>query len=272
MVRTSSVSRTGQKLVKLCFDNRHSRIRTQRNTSLWTIGAVTFRRISTSFSWIVGSWVKKWFFSPVKTTKDSLRTFKERRSISYSRFVNILADGAVATLAVLSSSLSTKYGMGMTDHSHKSSGKAVLSASKSDLIISLQASASSGRELKKRLSLNRSITGAFHAFSAAWMRVISRSIDRITLSISRGLSILWAIRRHQFRFHAPRSSSDSWTHDVVNNISTYTCHFVVVHQKFAKVGERRGSNKLSDLSRVRRHKPLSKVDSPVIYTRRNCSV
>ena len=97
---TNSVRRTGQKLVKLCFDRRHSKTRTQRKTSLCTTGAATLRRISTNFSWMTGSWVKKWFFSPVKIIKDNLRTFKERSSISYSLLVNMLADGAVATLAI----------------------------------------------------------------------------------------------------------------------------------------------------------------------------
>lgn len=98
--RTNSVKRTGQKLVKLCLDRRHSRTRTQRKTSLCTTGATTLRRISTNFSWMTGSWVKKWFFSPVKIIKDNLRTFEERRSISYSLLVKMLADGAVATLAI----------------------------------------------------------------------------------------------------------------------------------------------------------------------------
>ena len=78
-------------------------------------------------------------------------------------------------------------------HSHKSSGKAVLSESKSDLITGFQDSASSGRELKKRLSLKRSATGVLHAFSAAWILVISWSTAKITSSISNGLLSLWTM-------------------------------------------------------------------------------
>jgi hypothetical protein len=54
--------------------------------------------MSTNFSCIVGSCVRKWFFSPVKRMYDKRRRFKDLRSISYSRLVKILADGAVATL------------------------------------------------------------------------------------------------------------------------------------------------------------------------------
>lgn len=65
---TISVNTTGQKLVRLCGDNRHSKTLMQRKTSLCTTGDETLRNISTNFSWIVGSWVRKWFFSPVKMT------------------------------------------------------------------------------------------------------------------------------------------------------------------------------------------------------------
>ena len=48
---------------------------------------------------MVGSWVRKWFFSAEKMTNDRRRRFSDRRSISYSRLVKIFVEGALATLA-----------------------------------------------------------------------------------------------------------------------------------------------------------------------------
>lgn len=48
---------------------------------------------------MVGNSVRKSFLSPVKSTNDSRRMLSDRSSISYSRLVNMLAEGAVATLA-----------------------------------------------------------------------------------------------------------------------------------------------------------------------------
>lgn len=89
---------TGQKLDRLCGESRHRSTRTQRNTSLWTIGAETFRRVSTSFSCMLGSCVRKWFFSADKMTYDNRLRLSERNSISYSLFVKIFADATVVIL------------------------------------------------------------------------------------------------------------------------------------------------------------------------------
>ena len=98
---TSSVSTVGQKPVKFRGDNRHKSTRMHKNTSLCTTGDDTVLRTSTSFSIIVGSCVKNWFLSPANNTNDNRRTFNDLRSISYSRFANIFADGAAATFPVI---------------------------------------------------------------------------------------------------------------------------------------------------------------------------
>jgi hypothetical protein len=119
---------TGHKLVKLCAERRQRRTRMHRYTSLWTMGADTFRKMSTSFSWMLGSVVMNWFLSPAKSIKESRRTLSERDRISYSRLVNIVEEGVVVTLAIMqymeNPPRATRIG-----HLPKSSGKAVLSAS-----------------------------------------------------------------------------------------------------------------------------------------------
>lgn len=97
---TISVRITGQKLVRLWGDNRQRRTRIQRKTSLWTMGDETLRKMSTNFSCMVGSWVKKPFFSPENITNANLRKFKDRRSISYSLLVKIFAEGALANFPI----------------------------------------------------------------------------------------------------------------------------------------------------------------------------
>jgi hypothetical protein len=65
------------------------------------MGADTFRKMSTSFSWMLGSVVMNWFLSPAKSIKESRRTLSERDRISYSRLVNIVEEGVVVTLATM---------------------------------------------------------------------------------------------------------------------------------------------------------------------------
>jgi len=96
---TISVNTTGQKLVRLFGDRRQSNTRIQRKTSLWTTAAGTLRKMSTSFSCIVGSCVRKWFFSAANIAYDNRRRFSDRNNISYSLVVKMFVEGAAATLA-----------------------------------------------------------------------------------------------------------------------------------------------------------------------------
>jgi hypothetical protein len=129
--------------------------------------------------------VRKWFFSPVKTIYDRRRRFNDRRSISCSLLVKILVDGAVATfpgglffrMVVLTEEVGIP----------NNSGKAVLSASNSALMVGFHFWAVSGLELKKRLSLRSSKTGDRHALSAGVILVVSRMMSMIKSSWSNGL-------------------------------------------------------------------------------------
>jgi len=56
--------------------------------------------------------VTKAFFSPQNRTYDNLRMLSERRSISYSLFVKIFAEGAPPTLPGLSVSILDKHERG----------------------------------------------------------------------------------------------------------------------------------------------------------------
>lgn len=139
-----------------------------RYTSACTTGDVTFFRMSTSFSWMLGSCVRKWFLSPAKRTKESRRKLRERSVISYSRLVKILADGAVATLT-------------------SNSGNAVLSVSNNARTIVFHFKALSELALKTRPSLMRSETGVRQDLSAAGIRTSSLMIPTTESSVSMGL-------------------------------------------------------------------------------------
>ena len=69
----------------------------------------------------------------------------------------------------------------------RSSENAVLSESYKALIIDLHFAASSGLQLKNRLSLRRSMTGALQDLRAAGMRVIPCRIAITAVSMSIGL-------------------------------------------------------------------------------------
>ena len=93
---------TGQKLVRFLGLSRHSSTRMHKNTSASTVGAVTFLKMSTSFSWIVGSEVKNSFFSPQSSKYDILRIETERNMFSYSRFVKMFVEETVVILPATS--------------------------------------------------------------------------------------------------------------------------------------------------------------------------
>jgi hypothetical protein len=95
---TSSVNKTGQKTVRLCGDRRHRSTRRHRYTSLCTTAEGTFLKISASFSTTDGSWLRWWFFSPVRRMYDSRLRLSDWSNISYSRLVKMFAEGATATL------------------------------------------------------------------------------------------------------------------------------------------------------------------------------
>ena len=69
----------------------------------------------------------------------------------------------------------------------RSSENAVLSESYKAFIIDLHFAASSGLQLKNRLSLRRSMTGALQDLRAAGMRVIPCNIAMTAVSMSIGL-------------------------------------------------------------------------------------
>lgn len=115
---------------------------------------------------------------------ESLRTLRDRNSISYSLFVKILAEGAVATLATRTGKLCTEECHG---HIQSNSGKAALSASNKTLTIGPHGSATHATQLNNLLSFSNSNTGVFQALIAVGILAIACMIARTGGSKSNGL-------------------------------------------------------------------------------------
>ena len=159
--------------------------------------------------------------------------------------MKILVDGAVVTFP-RRSSLRMQGLRGGQDDVPNSSGKAVLSVSNRALMIDFHFVAVSALELKKRLSLRRSKTGDRQALSAGVIFVVSRMTSTIISSWSNGLHGCQC--NFDFKFsYTLRLALHSRVHNVVKNIATSSCNFVIFKQKSPEVWKRDRAKKLDNL-------------------------